>query len=153
MAGSALHPSPDTLLHKNTSDPARFPLLSQKCSCIKAAGNKKISLLCFLQWHLLLDALEGVGVFLDQIVAPFLILLFSRLQVSVLTFDDLQVVLVLCQFCSRHSWMLCSRGTREDPRRVDSTYTFGLQLVSEVCEPFASAELKQCYCGISMVLT
>lgn len=31
MAGSALHPWPDTLLHKNTSYPARFPLLSQKC--------------------------------------------------------------------------------------------------------------------------
>lgn len=86
--------------------------------------EKKISLLCFLQWHLLLDALKGVGVFLDQILAPFLILLLSHFHVSLLTFDDLQVVFVLCQFSSRHGWMLCSRSTREDPPRVEHKYVY-----------------------------
>lgn len=142
MAGTALHPWSYTKTLAIQPFSLRF-LRNDHASRLQ--DTQKVSLLCFLQWHLLLDALEGVGVFLNQILAPFLKLLFSCLHVSLLTFDDLQVVLVLCQFSSRHSWMLCSRSTCEGPPHVDSTYlsTAVLRSVGTLCFCRTKVMLRQ----------
>lgn len=55
---------------------------------IKTRG-KNIHILFFLQWNFLLDSLEGVRVFLNQIFCFFLIFLFSFFHLLLLTLDDL----------------------------------------------------------------
>lgn len=121
------------LAPSSTKTPAFPPFPLSFLITHHASWLKRISLLWFLQRDLLLDGFEGVGVLLDQILAPFLILLFCRLHVSLLTFDDLQVALVLCQFSGSHGRMLCSRSTREGPCSKPR---------SEVCEPFCSCRAK-----------
>lgn len=69
--------------------------------------QKTIPLLLFLHRGLLLDGLEGVGVLLNQVLSFLLILLFCFLHLSLLALDDLQIVLVLCQFLGSHSRNLC----------------------------------------------